>query len=168
MILRWLLGNRENKGQAIYEKLVKSARNERFYSDFGVPDTVDGRFDMVVLHTFLYLERLGLEGSDHEQLKQEVTDAFFKDMDRSLREMGVGDLSVGKKVRKMAEAFFGRVNAYKTAQEVEAMQAALERNVFAGALSSKVGELAKWVIEARQQLAAQATDSVLDGQVQWP
>jgi cytochrome b pre-mRNA-processing protein 3 len=94
---------------------VAAARQEVFYARWAVPDTVDGRFDMIALHLFLVLERLKGEGQAVEDFRQVLTDTFFQDMDRSLREMGVGDISVGKKVRKMAEAFYGRVQAYAAA-----------------------------------------------------
>ena len=99
MILRRLFGRKANPIAAVYDAIVASARQPRFYADLGVPDTLDGRFDMIVLHLFLVLDRM--KGED-EKFRQNLTDYFFMDMDRSLREIGVGDLSVGKKVRKMA------------------------------------------------------------------
>ena len=100
-----------------------------FYADWGVPDTLDGRFDMISLHAFLVLDRL--KGTE-QAFRQGLVDEFFADMDRSLREMGVGDLSVGKKVRKMAEVFYGRVAAYDQALAGPdgALEAAIARNVF--------------------------------------
>ena len=91
---------------------MAAARHPVAYAEWGVPDTLDGRFDMITLHTFLVLDRL--KGEDRA-FRQELVDEFFRDMDRSLREMGVGDLSVGKKVRKMAEVFYGRLAAYDKA-----------------------------------------------------
>ena len=79
----------------------------------GVADTIDGRFEMIVLHLFLVLNRLKGEGV--EDLRQNLTDEFFSDMDRSLRELGVSDVAVGKKVRKIAESYYGRVTAYDRA-----------------------------------------------------
>jgi cytochrome b pre-mRNA-processing protein 3 len=103
------LSRRPDAAQVLYEAIVAAARHPVPYADWGVRDTVDGRFDMIALHAFLVLDRL--KGSA-EAFRQELVDELFRDMDRSLREMGVGDISVGKKVRKMAEVFYGRVAAY--------------------------------------------------------
>jgi len=144
---------------------VAAARHPVFYGDWGVADTVDGRFDMITLHTFLVLDRLkGLE----EVFRQHLVDELFRDMDRSLREMGVGDLSVGKKVRKMAEVFYGRVAAYDQALAgpPEALEAALARNVFAGGPETgAAARLARHMIATRADLAAQATQAVAAGKI---
>src|SRR6185369_17559638 len=106
-----------------------------FYAAYGVPDTIDGRYDMIVLHAILVLDRLKSAGGEGNEFAQRLTDYLFSDMDRSLREMGVGDLSVGKKVRRMAEVFYGRAQAYRPALErldEAALAEALYRNVFAG------------------------------------
>src|SRR4029079_5224327 len=104
----------------------------RLYDSWGVPDTVDGRFDMVALHLILVLDRLRKESGD-PFFAQQLTDYFFADMDRSLREMGAGDLSVGKKVRRMAEVFYGRAKAYAAplaAHDRQGLAEALARNVY--------------------------------------
>ncbi len=106
-----------NSVQAVYGAIVAAARHPRLYAEWGVADTVDGRYDMIVLHTVLVLDRLGGEGEGAQNFAQGLTDEVFADMDRSLREMGVGDLSVGKKVRRMAEVFYGRARAYQGALE---------------------------------------------------
>jgi cytochrome b pre-mRNA-processing protein 3 len=142
MILKRLFQKPETDARRLYGAIVAAARQERFYADWGVPDTLDGRFDMICLHMYLALSTL----RGKEQLRQKLTDDFFADMDRSLREMGVGDLSVGKKVRKMAEAFYGRITAYEAAKDdpVE-LEKAIERNV----LAKEPGKLAAYVIETR-------------------
>jgi cytochrome b pre-mRNA-processing protein 3 len=94
--------------QALYLAAVAKARDPRLYLDHGVADTVDGRFDLVVLHVMLVMRRLRSAGDTGMQVSQELFDYMFLDMDRSLREMGVGDLSVGKHIRKMAKAFYSR------------------------------------------------------------
>jgi cytochrome b pre-mRNA-processing protein 3 len=113
-----------------YEKIVAAARHPVLYARWGVPDTVDGRFDMIALHAFLAMDRLA-----DRDFAQWLSDEFFRDMDRSLREMGAGDVTVPKKVRKMAEAFHGRAAAYRQALasgHSEAIEAAIARNVFVG------------------------------------
>jgi cytochrome b pre-mRNA-processing protein 3 len=117
-----------------YKIAVTSARSERFYRDFGVPDSVDGRFEMIVLHVILIVHRLRGEGGDADLFVRALIEALFDDMDRSLREMGVGDLSVGKKVKQMAAAFYGHASAYDDALATkaagQALPDALRRNVF--------------------------------------
>lgn len=123
----------ERAGFELYGAAVAAARDPFFYTSLGVPDTLDGRFDMVGLYTFLIIQRLTREPAPGPALAQAVFDAMFGDMDLNLREMGVGDLSVGRKVRVMWEAFHGRSVAYTAAMEagdVTALDAALSRNVW--------------------------------------
>ncbi len=163
------MSRKPDASQVLYERIVAAARQEVFYARWAVPDTVDGRFDMIALHLFLVLERLKGEGQEVEDFRQVLTDTFFQDMDRSLREMGVGDISVGKKVRKMAEAFYGRVHAYSEALSSGAgLEVALRRNIFPDAPGQDVTALAAWVQAARKALAAQQTGSMLQGMVSFP
>mgnify|MGYP000411422531 CR=1 FL=1 len=112
MILKRLFNRPLAPERRCYEAIVAAARHPAFYARWQVADTLDGRFDMVALHTYLILDRLkGVE----PEFRQALVDEFFRDMDRSLRELGVGDVSVGKKVRKMAEVFYGRITAYDAA-----------------------------------------------------
>ncbi len=166
MILRRLFGRKANPIAAVYDAIVASARQPRFYADLGVPDTLDGRFDMIVLHLFLVLDRM--KGED-EKFRQNLTDYFFMDMDRSLREIGVGDLSVGKKVRKMAEALYGRINAYQNASEQGEAQwvEALERNVYGGTPSPHAVALTKWVAASSTKLAAQSRQNILQAKMEF-
>src|SRR5690606_20048909 len=92
---------------AIYSAIVAQSRRETFYPQWGVPDTLTGRFDMISLHAALVFRRLRSHEKQTKEFSQNVFDCFFKDMDRSLREMGVGDLSVGKRIEKMGSLFYG-------------------------------------------------------------
>ncbi len=116
----------------LYGKAVAQARQPAFYAEAGVPDTLDGRFDMITIHLVLAMRRL--KAKDQAALSQALFDTFFKNMDGALREMGVGDLTVPKRIRAMAEAFYGRVTAYETAfddkAEAGALALAVARNVF--------------------------------------
>src|SRR5262249_13452069 len=116
---------------ALYGAIVAQARREVFYVAFGSPDTVDGRFDMFVLHLALFCRRLTRETGPIHALGQDVFDLFCRDMDHNLREMGVGDLSVPRKMRGFAEAFYGRVEAYDRALAAagDELAGALGRNV---------------------------------------
>lgn len=115
----------------LYEVVVDRARRPVFFSELGVEDSVDGRFDMIVLHMFAVLTRLKGRGEEAAALSQALFDTMFRDMDRSLREMGVSDMSVGKRVRAMADAFYGRVAAYEKAlDDPDALTEAIRRNVY--------------------------------------
>ena len=112
----------------LYGAIVAQARNPIFYEELGVPDTVSGRFEMVVLHVVLVLERL-----EDKDVGQRIFDLYCKDMDQSLRELGVGDLGVPKRMKKMAEAFYGRSAAYRSAlsaRDSHGLATAIARNVF--------------------------------------
>src|SRR5437879_5129919 len=115
-----------------YRRVVDQARQPAFFAAYGVPDTVDGRFEMICLHAFLYLHRLKGERPHAAPLGQRFFDTMFADFDRSLREMGTGDLSVGRHVKRMAQAFYGRIAAYEEglAGDDSALRPALERNLF--------------------------------------
>jgi len=129
-------GQRERTGFALYSAAVAAARDPFLYATLGVADTLDGRFDMVCLYTALLVRRLQREPQPGPSLAQAVFDAMFSDMDVTLREMGVGDLSVGRRVRAMWEAFNGRAHAYDDALstgENASLEAALVRNVWRGA-----------------------------------
>lgn len=137
-ILRLLRGKRhERAGYTLYGAAVAAARQPFFYLELGVPDTLDGRFDMVGLYAFLLIRRLTALPVPGPALAQAMFDAMFNDMDLNLREMGVGDMSVGKRVRDMWEAFHGRAEAYAKALEapepVARLSEALARNVWRGA-----------------------------------
>jgi len=115
-----------------YSRVVEHARQPGFFTDCGVPDTVDGRFELICLHAFLYLHRLKREQKRAAPLGQRFFDTMFADFDRSLREMGTGDLSVGREVKRMAQAFYGRIAAYEEglAGDDSVLLAALARNLF--------------------------------------
>jgi cytochrome b pre-mRNA-processing protein 3 len=95
----------------LYHAIVAQARAPVFFAGFGVPDTFDGRFELIALHGYLVLNRLKAEGPRMAELAQELFDVMFADFDRGLREMGVGDLGVGRQVKTMAQAFYGRIGA---------------------------------------------------------
>ena len=142
----------------IYLLIVAKARQPYFYGELGVPDTVDGRFDMITLHAILVIEFITKGGKASKALSQQIFDEMFADMDRSLREMGAGDLSVGKKVRKMAEVFYGRAKAYREALaqgDQDGLTAALARNVYSGeGAPENARRLARYALAAARSLSA--------------
>lgn len=128
--------NRPEKQQALalYELSVATARAPKFYEELEVPDTVDGRFDLIAVHVALLILRLAnYDGDDAKNLSQELFDQMFLDMDRSLREMGIGDLSVPKHMKRMLNGFNGRLQAYREALQGEdpsLLQDAVRRNIY--------------------------------------
>ena len=121
---------------ALYGAIVAQARLPVFYQGLGVPDTVLGRFDMIVLHLVLLLRRLREGQASHRELAQAVFDAFCRDMDDNLREMGISDQGVPREMHKVGEAFYGRAQAYEAALGAPGdagLAAALARNVYCAA-----------------------------------
>jgi cytochrome b pre-mRNA-processing protein 3 len=155
---------------ALYGMIVAQARLPGFYREYAVPDTVNGRFDLIVLHLALLLERLA-EDDGLRDLGQGVFDRFCQDMDHNLREMGVGDLAVPKEMRRMGEAFYGRAQVYRAALAApgdEALAAALARNIYAGAASAPAHRLAAYMREAVRQLQAQDQGAIVAGHLRFP
>lgn len=114
----------------IYKTLVEQARNPKFYTEYGVPDTFDGRFEMIALHVGLMLERVSHE-EDGKDLSQALFDHMFLDMDMALREIGIGDLSVPKHMKRMMKALKGRTQNYKEHMDnPEELREAVKRNVY--------------------------------------
>jgi len=153
-------GRERAVAEGVYGAIVAQARSPAFYTDFGVPDTLEGRFEMIVLLACLYFRRLRSEDEAIRSLGQTVFDTMFRDMDASLRELGVGDLSVPKKIKAMGEAFYGRAGAYDAAlaeAEDRALAEALARNIWPEQpeAESRGAALAGWVRTAETALAEQ-------------
>lgn len=131
-----LFKNKKNNADAaerLYEAVVAQSRHPVFYELYGVPDTVDGRFDLICLHAFLAMDRLFDEGRKGKKLAQALFDRMFRSLDQTLREMGVGDLSIPKHVKRMMKGFNGRATAYQEAmraEDPEELEEALRRNLF--------------------------------------
>lgn len=159
-------------GEALYAAAVEQARAEPLYADFGVPDTVEGRFEMVTLHVYLILRRLKGGAPGAREAGQKLFDAMFQDMDRSLRELGVGDLSVARKIRALAENFYGRVAVFEDALRDDAppemLDAALGRNVYEDETSEEALRLARYVRAAADAVAAQPLNHLIGGAVRFP
>jgi cytochrome b pre-mRNA-processing protein 3 len=137
----------------LYGAIVDQARLPTFYTDCGVPDTVGGRFDLIGLHAYLVMRCLkGMANERCAGLSQRLFDIMFADMDRNLREMGVGDLGVGKKVKEMAKAFYGRVKAYDEglAGGPDNLKDALRRNLFIETEPSdeNVAQMAAYLVQS--------------------
>jgi len=156
--------------EAGYLAVVAQARQPAFYRELEVPDSLDGRFEMIVLHVFLVLHRLREEGREADAFSQALLEALVEDCDRNLREIGVGDLSVGRKVKQMAAGFYGRAQAYEAALaggEGE-LEAALRRNVYGtreDARAASVAVLADYVLAQHAQLGDCAAADLTMGRI---
>ncbi len=161
----------QNSASSLYGRIVAQARRPEFYQHWGVPDSVDGRFDLIVLHVFLVLRRLKADGEPAEELAQGLFDTLFLDMDQSLREMGAGDLGVGKRVKRMVQAFYGRVEAYEAglAEGEAALQEALRRNLYGTAAPEprQLAALASYLQRESRALVAQASSDLAAGRLEF-
>jgi cytochrome b pre-mRNA-processing protein 3 len=161
---------------ALYGAIVAQARSVAFYADYRVPDTVEGRFDLIVLHLVLLLNRLDRRaeagrGFGQKLLGQELFDAFCRDLDANLREMGVGDLAVPKRMQAFAEAFYGRQAAYLAALDAadqRVFEKALARNIFSAGNDAGAVQLARYARAAVTGLDAQDDGALIRGEVVFP
>ena len=175
---------RQGKGEGIahdlYVAAVAQARQPLFYVEYGVPDTVDGRFDLIILHVYLFLRQLNqlalTDGGSAESVQaaqraQLLFDVMFSDMDRSLREMGVSDISIGKRVKHMVKAFYGRAVAYDeglTGPDT-VLRNALERNLFGTVQPSQnqLVAMAEYLRYQADNLAKASDQDILAGKLKF-
>ena len=153
---------------AIYNAIVAQSRQPVFYAHWQVPDTVTGRFDMISLHMALLFRRLRSEEAGGKAFSQSVFDLFFKDMDRSLREMGAGDMGVPKKIQKMGNIFFGLLAAMNEAMDRNdsaALEGVLARNIFDGEGGAHITAITAYVASVDQHLATQPTSAITAGTI---
>jgi cytochrome b pre-mRNA-processing protein 3 len=163
----------ERPGFALYGAAVAAARQPEVFAELAAPDTLDGRFDVVSLHVSLVIRRLRRDPDPRgKTVAQAVFDAMFADMDVNLREMGVSDLAVGKRVKRMWEAFHGRAAAYEAALDAgdqAALAAALGRNVWRGEAPSGAPErLAAQAFAIDAALRTQPFAALLAGEIHIP
>jgi cytochrome b pre-mRNA-processing protein 3 len=155
--------------ESAYQRVVEQARQPVFFAECGVPDTLDGRFELLCLHAFLYLHRLKSERPRAKALAQAFFDTMFGDLDRALRELGTGDLRVGREVKRMAQGFYGRIRAYENgvAADDAVLGAALARNLFGtvGVPSAQLEAMTCYVRCAVENLTGQSAAELLRGRV---
>jgi cytochrome b pre-mRNA-processing protein 3 len=156
-----------------YAALTAAARQPGFYIDLAVPDTVMGRFEMLSVVMILYFRRTRTSSVSGQEIAQEIVDAFFQDLDHSIRELGIGDQGVPKRMKKFAGMFYGRLESYSVAleaQDREALAAALLRNIYpqAEAPAPDMSGLANWMIAASEVLSAQSEDVIATGSLTLP
>jgi cytochrome b pre-mRNA-processing protein 3 len=159
-------------GRRLYTVVSAHARQPALYLQGGVGDTPEGRFELYTLHTVLVLHRLKEQGPQAAETAQALFDAFVKNLDLALRELGVGDLSVGKKMRKLGEAFYGRVKSYDEAlgrlPDDAQLRAVIARTVLADHEGADAGALSAYAQACAAALAAQPLDEVMDARLAWP
>ena len=164
---------RRDAAEQLYRDLVNQARMPVFYRELGVPDTPEGRFEMVGLHVALLVRRLRAGDTVGMALAQELFDLMFADMDESLRHLGIGELSVGKQVKRLAGHFYARLGALDRA--LSTMPAAplapmLRTNVYHGGkapAAQQLDALVSYVVAAEHGLRAQAVEDLLAGRARW-
>jgi cytochrome b pre-mRNA-processing protein 3 len=167
-------GTPERTISALYGAIVAQARAADFYQSYQVPDTVNGRCDMIMLHVFLFFRRMNQDDAGRRRaVGQAVFDRFCQDMDDNLREMGIGDLKVPKQMLKIGEAYYGRANAYEEAIAApgdRALATALSRNVYQSEteISAEANRLARYVRLAIEHLQMQDAAVIAAGRISWP
>ena len=158
-------------GRALYARAVAQSRTPALYADLGAPDTPEGRFEIYSLHVYLLLERLKGQGEQAAETAQALFDTYVSALDHALRELGVGDLSVGKRMRKLGEAFYGRVNSYEAAlaaaPDLSLLEALLARTVYDGGDARHAPALAAYVVAQRAALTTQPLERLCAGEVEW-
>jgi cytochrome b pre-mRNA-processing protein 3 len=172
-LLKWLFRSAggDEGARIAYAAIVAQSRRPEFYHRLGVPDTLDGRFDMIVLHTFLLLNRLKGQGRAADDFGRRVTEALVSDMDANLRELGVGDLAVPKRIKEMVNGLYGRVGAYGqglASTDSRPLEIAVENNVYGTAesvLPAQVSAMAGYVRREALALGAQPLPALLAGRV---
>ena len=155
---------------ALYGSIVTQARDRAFYARGGVPDTMEGRFGLIVAHTFLVLERIRAEGAGGNDIARALLETFMTDMDDSMREIGIGDMAVPRRVKKAAAALHEQIEAYREAianPSDVALIAASEKYVLLGS-AGDASALARYIRRAANDLAQQPWASVAGGRVTFP
>lgn len=164
-MLQKLFPNRRGRqGEALYALVVRQARQPAFYTDLGVADRIDARFELYTLHVLLLTMRLRDEGERGADTAQLLFDAYVSALDHALRELGVGDISVGKKMRKLGESLYGSMTAWEgplRAGDADALAAALARNVYESEDPGVAAGLARYALASRTALETQDLDAVI-------
>lgn len=161
----WFNNRRLHKltAEHLYDAVVAQARQHSFFTHLGVPDTLEGRYEMIVLNLFLVLDRLRVEDEPAQSISRRLTERFVTDMDDCMRELGVGDLTVPKKVKRAAAGLYERVQEYHgamTGPDKLALAKAIQRNVFtpeiAEPITSEAEALADYIHRSRAAMAHQS------------
>lgn len=164
MLQNLFRARRGRLGESLYEHAVRQARQPAFYTRLGVADRIDSRFQLYTLHVLMLTMRLRDEGPRGAEAGQELFDTYVSALDHALRELGVGDISVGKKMRKLGETLYGSMTAWEAPLrdgDAAALAEALGRNVYEDPAAPGASALAAYALASRSRLAAQPFRSVL-------
>ena len=167
-IKKYFYNNPDTKvAELYYKRIVAMARNVKLYEKGGVSDTLEGRYELIVLHSHLFIRRLIKSGTIGKSISQEIIDILVKDFDYSLRELGIGDLSVGKKIKKMLEGYYGRAEAYEKALSdgPKSLVSALKKNLYGSIKPSnlEIEYIRNYISNLRDELDIKS-DSELSGE----
>jgi cytochrome b pre-mRNA-processing protein 3 len=158
-------------GRRLYAACVSQARTPELYGELATPDTIEGRFEHYSLHVILVMDRLVRQGDEAAEVSQGLFDAYIRALDDALREMGVGDLSVGRKMRRIGEALYGRLMNYEaafTGQEgADPLETILSRTVYDGVEDPPLAGMAAYVLRQRAHLAEVKLQDLLAGTITW-
>lgn len=169
----------EHAASSLYESIMLQSRRSEFYTHYSVPDSTEGRFELLLLHLCMVIRRLRQENSEEARaLSQSLFDFFIYDMDQSLRESGIGDLSVGPRLKRVGEAFYGRAKAYEEALDEtqeddrdKALRGALLRNLYATTIEAPpdavVDAMTRYIYRLDAFLAEQETPYILKGEARF-
>ena len=157
--------------RGLHEQAVRQSRRVAFYSQMGVADPPEGRFEALTLHILLIIDRLRVDGPTEAPLCQALFDVFIGDLDGAMREMGVGDLAMAKRMRKLGEAVYGRAKAFdeavKSLPDASALRALMRRTVFEGREAGDSAGLTRYVHLSRSELARMNTGEIRGGNLRW-
>jgi len=157
-------------GEALYAAAAAQARLPGFYTALGVSDTREGRFELYSLHVILLMDRLKGQGEQADETGQFLMERYVRGLDDAFREMGVGDVGVAKKVKALAQAFYGRLKAYQEAFEALPERTVLEETVARTTLEGGEGDvkaMADYVVASRDSLSRQPLERLCAGDVVW-
>lgn len=158
----------EQKANDVYGKALSHVRQSSFYEEYEVPDTLDGRFDLLILHAFLVVNRMNAEDEQGHDFNQELFDAMFADIDQTLREIGIGDTGIPKHMRRMMRGFNGRMHTYAEALDSEkSLQQSLSRNLYGtheDVSDQVLSKMAVYVLDNVSLLEKLSGEQVMNGQ----
>lgn len=153
--------------QKLYDRAVERSRAVELYADLGAPDTVEGRFEMLTAHVILIVGRLAGEGPLAERVRQALFDLYLRNLDGALREMGVGDLAVPKRMKELAKLWYGRAQAYDQAfaalPDHKALEGLVERTLLARTDPASVRRMADRMLRERGRLAGTPLSDLIAG-----
>ena len=172
-MLNWLRSRSLSAQTAagLYGSIVAQARNTAFYATAGVPDTMEGRFGMIGVHMFLTLERIRHQGTAEKGLGRALIEAFVTDMDDSMREIGIGDMGVPRRVKKAAAALHEHLDSYRAARssgDADALEHALRRYVYLDTGAGAPQRLASYIRAAGADLDKQSWAAIARGRISFP